>query len=110
MKERIQKVLSRLGVFSRRQVETLILEGRVKVNNENAILGCKVDSEDIIEVDGKKVEIPKKSYTLRVLMYHKKIGEISSTNDPQGRPTIYSSLPIIDNGKWISVGLSLIHI
>ena len=41
MKERIQKVLSRLGVFSRRQVETLILEGRVKVNNENAILGCK---------------------------------------------------------------------
>ena len=104
MKERIQKVLSRLGVFSRRQVETLILEGRVKVNNENAILVCKVDSEDIIEVDGKKVEIPKKSYTLRVLMYHKKIGEISSTNDPQGRPTIYSSLPIIDNGKWISVG------
>ena len=69
MKERIQKVLSRLGVFSRRQVETLILEGRVKVNNENAILGCKVGPEDIIKVDGKKVEIPKNSYTLRVLMY-----------------------------------------
>jgi 23S rRNA pseudouridine2605 synthase len=37
-------------------------------------------------------------------MYHKKVGEISSTLDPQERPTIYSSLPIIDKGKWISVG------
>ena len=104
MKERIQKVLSRQGIASRREAEKLIKQGRVRVNGQEAILGSLISLKDLIEIDGKKVEITEADHPLKVLMYHKKVGEISSKKDPQGRPSIYQSLPNIKDGKWISVG------
>jgi len=104
MKERIQKVLSREGMFSRRGVERLIKQGRIRVNGRDAILGLLISSEDLIEVDGKRIEITQINQTLKVLMYNKRVGEISSTRDPQGRTSIYESLPNLSKGKWISVG------
>ena len=104
MKERIQKILSSEGIASRRQAENLIREGRIKVNGLEAILGMSISHHDLIEIDGKKIEISEGKKALRVLMYNKKIGEISTTKDSLDRPSVFQSLPKIINGKWISVG------
>ena len=104
MKERIQKILANEGIVSRRQAENLIREGRIKVNGQEAILGMSISRRDLIEIDGKTVEISEGTNPLRVLMYNKKVGEISSTIDPEGRPSVFLALPKISKGKWISVG------
>jgi len=104
MKERIQKILANEGIVSRRQAEYLIREGRIKVNGQEAILGMSIYRRDLIEIDGKVVEISEGTNPLRVLMYNKKVGEISSTKDPEGRPSVFLALPKISKGKWISVG------
>ena len=104
MKERIQKILANEGIVSRRQAENLIREGRIKINGQEAILGMSISRRDSIEIDGKVVEISKGTNPLRVLMYNKKVGEISSTKDPEGRPSVFLALPKISKGKWISVG------
>jgi len=104
MKERIQKILANEGIVSRRQAENLIREGRIKVNGQEAILGMSISRRDLIEIDGKVVEISEGTNPLRVLMYNKKVGEISSTKDPEGRPSVFHALPKISKGKWISVG------
>ena len=79
-------------------------EGRIKVNGLEAILGVSISRHDLIEIDGKKIEISEGKKALRVLMYNKKIGEISTTKDSLDRPSVFQSLPKIINGKWISVG------
>ena len=104
MKERIQKILANEGIVSRRQAENLIREGRIRVNGQEAILGMSISRRDLIEIDGKVVEISEVTNPLRVLMYNKKVGEISSTKDPEGRPSVFLALPKISKGKWISVG------
>jgi len=104
MKERIQKILANEGIVSRRQAENLIREGRIKVNGQEAILGVSISRHDLIEIDGKTVEISEGANPLRVLMYNKKVGEISSTKDPEDRPSVFLALPKISKGKWISVG------
>ena len=104
MKERIQKILANEGIVSRRQAENLIREGRIKINGQEAILGMSISRRDSIEIDGKVVEISEGSNPLRILMYNKKVGEISSTKDPEGRPSVFLALPKISKGKWISVG------
>jgi 23S rRNA pseudouridine2605 synthase len=63
-----------------------------------------ISRRDLIEIDGKVVEISEGSNPLRILMYNKKVGEISSTKDPEGRPSVFLALPKISKGKWISVG------
>ena len=104
MKERIQKILANEGIVSRRQAEKLIREGRIKVNGQEAFLGMSISRRDLIEIDSKVVEISESTNPLRVLMYNKKVGEISSTKDPEGRPSVFLALPKISKGKWISVG------
>ncbi len=85
MEERIQKIISKSGVTSRRKAEQLITSGRVRVNNELANLGQNADiTKDIITVDGIKLEPTKKIY----IMLHKPIGYITSNFDPQERPTV----------------------
>tara|TARA_B100000029_G_scaffold54175_1_gene49213 strand:+ start:355 stop:1089 length:735 start_codon:yes stop_codon:yes gene_type:complete len=104
MKERIQKILAKEGTVSRRGAENLIREGRIKVNGQEAILGMAISRHDLIEIDGKIIEISEEANPLRVVMYNKKVGEISTTKDPEGRPSVFLALPKISKGKWISVG------
>ena len=104
MKQRIQKLLSSSGICSRRQAEVLITEGRLTVNNEKSHLGQMIDHKDLVRIDGKLIDLPKENSKLRVLMYHKDLGEISSRKDPEGRKTIFDSLPRINGGNWFSVG------
>lgn len=84
--ERLQKILARGGLASRRAAETLITEGRVRVNGKIVTeLGTKADPRnDKIEVDGKKVVAESPVY----YVLHKPRGYVTTLFDPEGRPTI----------------------
>ena len=73
--EKLHKVLADLGLGSRRDMEQLIVEGRISVNSEPAYL-----------------------------VYHKPAGQIVSMRDPQGRPSVFENLPKISGARWIAVG------
>ncbi len=86
MAERLQKVMAAAGVASRRASEVLISAGRVTVNGVVASLGDRVDAEtDVVEVDGERVVV---DTTLRYLMLNKPQNVVSTTSDPEGRPTV----------------------
>ncbi len=104
MKERLQKVLANLGLGSRREIEGWISEGRIRVNGEVAELGCQIDGTETVQLDGRKITIEQENQERRVLIYYKPEGEITTRHDPEGRTTIFDSLPRINNGRWISVG------
>ena len=105
MEERLQKVLARAGLGSRRQIEDWIRDGRVEVNGKPAELGLKVTGSERIVVDGRKVHLKTSGPAeTEVLLYHKPAGEICSRSDPEGRTTVFSGLPKTHGGRWISVG------
>ena len=105
MQERLQKILARTGLGSRRHVEELIRGGRVKVNGKLAELGQKVSGEERILVDGKPVKLrPEAAAAAEVIIYHKPPGEVCSRSDPEGRTTVFANLPRPRAGRWISVG------
>lgn len=86
---RLQKVIAAAGIASRRAAEELIVEGRVTVNGAVArVLGTRVDPERVrIEVDGERVNVhPRLVY----VMLNKPGGVVSTSRDPQGRPTVVS--------------------
>jgi 23S rRNA pseudouridine2605 synthase len=89
--ERLQKILARAGVASRRKAEALMLEGRVAVNGRIVTeLGSKADLEcDHIKVDGKLLRPPRR---LVYLAFHKPKGVVTTASDPQGRPTVLEFL------------------
>ena len=105
MQERLQKVLARAGLGSRRHMEELIRNGRVLVDGRTAELGQKVGGQEHIVVDGKPVQLKSdETAVAEVLLYHKPVGEICSRDDPEGRKSVFSNLPKPHNGRWISVG------
>lgn len=104
MAERLQKVLARLGVASRRQAEELIRQGRVSVDGDTAKIGQSVELEASIRVDGRVIKQPEEKQATRVLVYHKPAGEVCTRQDPDGRPTVFDALPRLRNSRWVSVG------
>lgn len=102
--ERIHKALAEAGVASRRAIERWIVEGRVIVNGSPAVLGQKISGRDRIVVDGRRVRLPEGGLEIRVLLYKKRVGEVVTRSDPEGRPTIFKNLPRLEKGRWISVG------
>lgn len=104
-KERLQKLLARAGVGSRRAVEALIAEGRVVVNGELAELGDRISSLDSVEVDGRPIDLSTvEAPTRRVIAYNKPEGEVTTRSDPEGRPTVFERLPGLTGQRWIAVG------
>jgi len=101
---KLHKVLAEAGIGSRREMEELIVAGRVSVNGEPAHIGQRVAPSDTVRVNGKLLERRAKARAPRVLLYHKPAGEIVTHDDPAGRSTVFSRLPKIKNGKWLSVG------
>ena len=105
MKIRIHKILADHGIGSRRGIESLIRQKKVLVNGQLAIIGQLVSEKDTFEIEGRSIKLLKKDPTKRrVLMYNKKVGEISSRNDPDHKKTIFDSLPKLRSGRWVSVG------
>lgn len=87
MEERLQKIIARAGVASRRQAEEIIVAGRVKVNGLTVKeLGAKADPErDEVRVDGQLLSVALEPV---YLMLHKPEGYVTTTRDPEGRPTV----------------------
>jgi 23S rRNA pseudouridine2605 synthase len=103
--EKLQKVLARMGLGSRREIEGWIGAGRVVVNGQPAQLGCRVDSLDQITVDGRPLKRDLTTEILRrVLIYNKPEGEVCTRDDPEGRPTVFEQLPRLKQGRWINIG------
>src|SRR5690554_195386 len=102
--EKLQKVLARAGLGSRREMERAITDGRVTVNGRAAKLGDRVQATDKLELDGKPVAAKAAVSRRRVILYNKPEGEICSRHDPEGRRTVYEALPKITGERWVSVG------
>lgn len=105
--ERLQKFLAKYGVASRRKIEELINQGQITVNGKIAELGCKVDHSSNIVIAGKKFVLPKdilEQDEIKLIMYHKPVGKVCTSSDPEGRETVYDDLPRLKNSKWISIG------
>lgn len=93
MSDRLQKVLSRYGVASRREAERMIQSGRVWVNGQKVTeLGTKADPHsDRIEIDGKALQISAPEFTY--LLLNKPTQVVCTCDDPQGRTTVLDILP-----------------
>jgi 23S rRNA pseudouridine2605 synthase len=103
--ERIQKLLARAGLGSRREIERWIEEGKLTVNSQPIQLGYHLKAGDYLQINGRVVKWEKYAeQPTRVLVYHKPVGELVTRRDPEGRPVIFTQLPRLAIGRWIAVG------
>ena len=102
---RVQKILSMLGILSRRECEKNIVKGLVKVNDVVATLGTKVKFGDSITFNKNQYIVSSAIFNskIEILVYHKPCGEIVTSKDNANRRTVFEKLPSI-NGKWINIG------
>src|SRR5450830_160812 len=101
---KLHKVLAEAGLGSRRDMEDLIVAGRVSVNGEPAHIGQRILPTDTVRINGKQIQRKVSKKPPRVLVYHKPAGEIVSHDDPDGRPSVFDRLPTMKVGKWVAVG------
>ena len=101
---KLHKVLADVGLGSRRDMEELIISGRVSVNGEPAHIGQRILPTDQVRINGKLLQRKVARRPPRVLVYHKPAGEIVSHNDPGGRPSVFDRLPNMKAAKWLAIG------
>ena len=103
--EKLQKVLARAGLGSRRELELWIEDGRVTVNGAVAKIGDRVLPEQDIRVDGQPLSASARHGTRRrVILYSKPEGQVCTMADPEGRPTVFDRLPVLRGARWIVIG------
>jgi 23S rRNA pseudouridine2605 synthase len=102
--QKLHKVLAQRGLGSRRDMEEWIRTGQVTVNGVVAGIGARVSLADRIQVGRRLLRIEEAPLLPRVLLYHKPEGEITSREDPQGRPSVFDKLPPTRGSKWIAIG------
>ncbi|HRP87153.1 MAG TPA: pseudouridine synthase [Gammaproteobacteria bacterium] len=100
---RIHKLLADAGIGSRREIERWIAEGRIAVNGRPAEVGERLTGSEKIAIDGRPVRINEPSRH-RYLAYHKPADEVCTRRDPEGRRTVFDSLPTLRGQRWIVVG------
>ncbi|BCT94044.1 ribosomal large subunit pseudouridine synthase B [Lysobacter helvus] len=104
LEERLHKVLAQAGLGSRRALEQRIADGLIRVNGNVAQVGMSVTGGDKIEIDGRTFVASALTEPARVLIYNKPEGEVTTREDPEGRPTIFESLPALKGARWIAIG------
>ncbi|HVQ34170.1 MAG TPA: pseudouridine synthase [Lysobacter sp.] len=104
IEERLHKVLAQAGLGSRRALEQRIADGLVRVNGNTAQVGMSVSGGDKIEIDGRTFVATALTEPSRVLIYNKPEGEVTTRDDPEGRPTIFEALPGLKGARWIAIG------
>ena len=102
--ERVQKALARMGYGSRREIERLIGEGKIRINGQLAKPGDHVTAGDKINIGNRRAVIKSDVNRIRVLIYNKPEGEICTQKDEEGRRTVFQSLNKLKDGRWICVG------
>jgi 23S rRNA pseudouridine2605 synthase len=103
MEERLQKILARAGLASRRKAEELIEQGLVTVNGRVATLGEKADPErDAIKVEGRRIQPHHGEH--HYLLLNKPKGVMSTLSDPEGRPTVIDFIPPVFRKALVPVG------
>ena len=102
--QRLHKLLALAGLGSRRDMEELIVSGRVTVNGAPAVVGQGVTEYDVVRLDSRPLKLPFEAELPQVLIYHKPEGEIVSQDDPEGRASVFDKLPKVKSGKWIAIG------
>lgn len=102
--ERVQKALARMGFGSRREIESLIREEKIRINGQLARIGDRVAEGDRVNIGKRCAVITSEVSRIRVLLYNKPEGEICSRKDEQGRPTVFGNLGKLQQGRWISIG------
>ncbi len=100
---RIQKVLANAGIASRREVERWIKQGRLVVDGAPAQLGATLSGGERIFLDGRLLRLTPES-PARCIAYYKRVGEVTTRRDPEGRPTVFRQLQPPRHGRWITVG------
>ncbi len=101
---KLHKVLAEAGLGSRRDMEELIIAGRVSVNGEPAHIGQRILPTDQVRFNGRLIQRRVAKALPKVLIYHKPAGEIVSRDDPEKRPSVFDGLPNLRNSKWLAVG------
>lgn len=103
--ERIQKLLARAGLGSRREIERWIEEGKLTVNGQPVKPGYQLQAGDHLQINGRVVRWEKYAeQPTRVLVYNKPVGELVTRRDPENRPVIFTRLPKLAVGRWVAVG------
>lgn len=101
---KLHKVLADAGLGSRRDMEELILAGRVSVNGQPAHIGQRIGPTDQVRVNGRTINRRAAPPAPRVLLYHKPSGEICTRDDPGQRVTVFERLPRLKGARWVAVG------
>jgi 23S rRNA pseudouridine2605 synthase len=101
---KLHKVLADAGLGSRRDMEELILAGRVSVNGQPAHIGQRIGPTDQVRVNGRTVNRRAAPAAPRVLLYHKPAGEICTRDDPDRRATVFERLPRLKGARWVAIG------
>ena len=105
LRERLQKVLATSGLGARRGMEERILKGEITLNGAVPELGAQVKVGDRIGVDERIFVVKMQEGDFgRILLYNKPDGEVTTRHDPEGRKTVFETLPRLRGSRWIAVG------